>query len=55
MDPQAPQTPVPSEEPTLCSVCAWRQDCKKKFSYQQSGATKCPDFTRDAALSGDKK
>ncbi|CAO0819835.1 Uracil-DNA glycosylase [Desulfarculales bacterium] len=55
MDHQAPQTQMPSEGPTLCSVCAWRADCKKKFSFQQGGATKCPAFTRDAALASDKK
>jgi hypothetical protein len=55
MDPKDPQTPVPSEKPTLCSVCAWRANCLKKFSFQQGGAVKCPDFTRDAALAGDKK
>ncbi len=55
MDPQDPKTPVPSEGSTLCSVCAWRADCKKKFSFQQGGAAKCPDFTRDAALASDKK
>lgn len=55
MAPQDPKNPVPSEEHTLCSVCAWRADCKKKYSFQQSGALKCPDFTRDAALPGGKK
>ena len=45
-----PQTPVTSTEPTLCSICAWRSECKKKFSYDQGGVVKCPDFTRDASL-----
>ncbi len=45
-----PRNPVPATEPTTCSVCAWRLECKKKFSYDQGGVVKCPDFTRDAAL-----
>ena len=52
-------SPVKSDEPTLCAVCAWRKDCKKKFSYDQGGPVKCPDFTRDEFLkpenSPDKK
>lgn len=54
METPDPKNPVPSEKPTLCSVCAWRVDCKKKFSFQQGGAAKCPDFTRDAALPAQK-
>lgn len=42
--------PVPSGEPTMCSVCAWRIDCIKKFTYAQGSPVKCADFTRDAAL-----
>lgn len=48
------QNPVPSEGATICAVCAWRVDCKKKFSYDQAGSSKCPDFTRDAALPPDE-
>lgn len=47
--------PVSANEPTMCSVCAWRNDCKKKFSYQQGGTIKCADFTRDMAMPADKK
>lgn len=46
--------PAPADQPTLCSVCAWRVDCKKKFSYDQGGVVKCPDFTRDAKLEHEK-
>lgn len=47
--------PVTAKEPTMCSVCAWRLDCKKKFSYQQGGTIKCADFTRDMAMPVDER
>jgi hypothetical protein len=37
-----------------CAICAWRKDCKKKFSYERSGLN-CPDFTRDVSLFPDEK
>ncbi|MBW1713375.1 MAG: hypothetical protein JRJ59_09545 [Deltaproteobacteria bacterium] len=34
-----------------CQVCAWRADCKKKFTIQaQDGRVRCPDFSRDLNL-----
>ncbi len=33
----------------ICVVCAWRVDCKKKFSVSGKGI-KCPDFVRDLSL-----
>lgn len=48
--PGKPKTQAPAQGPTLCSVCAWRADCQKKFSYQQGGPVKCPDFSRDLSL-----
>jgi hypothetical protein len=42
--------PIKSHQPTMCAVCAWRVDCKKKYSYEQGSVIKCPDFTRDQAL-----
>jgi len=30
---------------SLCPVCAWRGDCKKKF--KPGAGINCPDFTRD--------
>ena len=45
--------PAPPGGPTLCGVCAWRADCKKKFSFEQSGSSNCPEFTRDAKLPKD--
>jgi len=34
---------------TECAVCAWRKDCKMKFTFETSGLY-CKEFTRDAAL-----
>lgn len=44
------ELPVTQTEPTMCSVCAWRKDCLKKFSYEQGSVVKCPDYTRDQTL-----
>jgi hypothetical protein len=49
MSPDQPRTPL-SEDHTYCSVCAWRATCQKKFTFDQTGAGKCPDYTRDLAL-----
>jgi hypothetical protein len=32
-----------------CVVCAWRENCAKKFSVTDGGA-RCPDFTRDVSV-----
>lgn len=37
-------------EPELCVVCAWRQDCKKKFLRSQDVTLKCPDFSKDLEI-----
>ncbi len=37
-----------------CAICAWRGDCKKKYTYEKSGLY-CPDFTRDVALFPEEK
>ena len=42
--------PIGSETKTLCSVCAWRADCKKKYSFEQGGFAKCPDYARDMTI-----
>ncbi|WP_456430976.1 hypothetical protein [Thermosulfuriphilus sp.] len=39
-----------SEERTICAVCAWRETCKKKFSFDSRGPIKCPDFVRDVTI-----
>ncbi len=33
-----------------CIICAWREDCKKKFSISKSGASNCPDFSHDVKI-----
>ncbi|MBI5195297.1 MAG: hypothetical protein HZA10_03125 [Nitrospirae bacterium] len=33
----------------ICIVCAWRADCKKKFTVSGKDI-RCPDFTRDVSL-----
>ena len=33
---------------SLCSVCAWRQDCNKKF--KPGAGVNCPDFSRDMKI-----
>lgn len=36
---------------TICLNCAWRHDCKRRFSQQSSHSARlCPDFTRDVTL-----
>lgn len=50
-----PKPPISSETQTLCSVCAWRADCKKKYSYEQGGFTKCPDYSKDMTIHAESK
>lgn len=33
----------------FCAICAWRENCAKKFCVADGGAH-CPDFTRDVSL-----
>jgi len=33
----------------FCVVCAWRENCNKKFCVPDGGSH-CPDFTRDISL-----
>ena len=37
-------------EKKLCAVCAWRRNCKKKFSTSSGGALYCSDFTKDLSI-----
>jgi hypothetical protein len=40
-------------EPTgaaMCLVCAWRENCKKKYAVQESPTRRCPDFERDLTI-----
>ncbi len=36
----------------MCAVCAWRENCKKKFKVS-AGEAHCPDFIRDVQLKAD--
>lgn len=33
----------------FCVICAWRENCAKKFSMTDGGA-RCPDFSRDYTI-----
>ena len=48
MSPDSPK-PRPGGEAALCLVCAWRGDCKKKYSVA-GGPSRCPDFSRDLTI-----
>lgn len=43
-----------TDEPSLCIVCAWRKDCKKRYLQDKEVTLRCPDFTRDALIKKDK-
>jgi len=32
-----------------CAVCAWRENCNKKFCIPDGGA-RCPDYCRDISI-----
>ncbi len=32
-----------------CVICAWRKNCKKKFSMSK-GQINCPDFAEDISI-----
>jgi hypothetical protein len=36
-----------TQEPSICLVCAWRENCVKKFSFT---GQHCLEFTRDMTL-----
>ncbi|MEE8329434.1 MAG: hypothetical protein V3R54_05850 [Thermodesulfovibrionia bacterium] len=38
----------------ICVICAWRVECKKKFSVNGRGI-RCADFVKDLAFEKDKK
>lgn len=33
---------------SLCAICAWRRDCKKKFMHAEG--VYCPDYTKDLTI-----
>jgi len=45
---------VSIETKAMCAVCAWRENCKKKFKVS-AGEAHCPDFTRDVQIKTDNE
>ncbi len=41
-----------SEKVEICSICAWRATCQKKFSISGKDI-RCPDFVRDVSIKSD--
>jgi len=39
-------------EKRYCSICAWRENCQKRFSVSTDtqGFVHCPDYTRDISI-----
>jgi hypothetical protein len=42
-------------EPTLCVVCAWRQDCQKKYMLKEGLASRCAEFSKDVSIGKKEK
>lgn len=40
-------------EAKMCVVCAWRENCQKKYSISKQPGANCPDWTRDLSLPAD--
>lgn len=38
----------------MCAVCAWRENCRKKFKVS-AGEAHCPDFSRDVKIKADEE
>ncbi|WP_088534505.1 hypothetical protein [Geobacter sp. DSM 9736] len=38
-----------STERQFCAICAWRENCAKKFCVSDGGA-RCPDYSRDISI-----
>ncbi|MBI4653571.1 MAG: hypothetical protein HY752_00995 [Nitrospirae bacterium] len=38
----------------ICIVCAWRENCQKRFSAK-SKDFRCPDFVRDVSIPRDRE
>jgi len=39
-----------TDDKSICVVCAWRQNCNKKFSIANAPVKRCPDYVRDLTL-----
>jgi hypothetical protein len=39
-------------EKKYCSICAWRENCQKRYSIMTdaSGCVRCPDYSRDLSI-----
>ncbi|MEW6109032.1 MAG: hypothetical protein AB1632_07710 [Nitrospirota bacterium] len=37
----------------ICILCAWRENCQKKFSVSKKDI-RCPDFVRDQGIKEDQ-
>ena len=37
-----------SDKKELCVICAWRENCQKKFSLK--AGQRCPDFSKDYSI-----
>lgn len=42
-----------SSKKEICILCAWRENCQKKFSVSGKDI-RCPDFVRDLSIKEDK-
>lgn len=43
-----------NQEQEICIICAWRENCQKKFSISGSDI-RCPDFVRDLSIKEERK
>jgi hypothetical protein len=41
-----------SSEKKYCAICAWRENCQKRFSVvtDSQGCVRCPDYSRDMSI-----
>ncbi len=39
-------------EKKFCAICAWRKDCRKRFSVScdATGQVRCADYSRDLSI-----
>ena len=42
-------------EKTLCIICAWRENCQKRFMARKDVSFRCPDFVRDVSIKDEGK
>jgi hypothetical protein len=43
---------IMGSEKKYCSICAWRENCQKRFSVvtDASGSVRCQDYSRDLSI-----